>query len=127
MYDRVFFHRFKSKSEQFVFRCDLPTFQNQRRPLQHANSTNSEMFPNVKLPLKPLKLFHCVSSHNKVNASLCLSALRHCVECQHFQRGQYVDDGSCNRICKDTVKTVEKLGEKHRTLNTSSDALLNDE
>lgn len=34
---------------------------------------------------------------------------KHCVECQHFQRGQYVDDGSCNRICKDTVKTVEKL------------------
>lgn len=49
------------------------------------------------------------------------------MECQHFQRGQYVDDGSCNRICKDEIKTVEKLGENHRTLNANSDALLNDE
>lgn len=39
------------------------------------------------------------------------------MECQHFQRGQYIDDGSCNRICKDEIKTVEKLGQNHQTLN----------
>uniref|UniRef100_A0A7N8XYW3 Integrin beta n=1 Tax=Mastacembelus armatus TaxID=205130 RepID=A0A7N8XYW3_9TELE len=32
-----------------------------------------------------------------------------CVECQHFKRGQYTEDNSCNRICKDEIKLVEEL------------------
>ncbi|XP_029015387.1 integrin beta-3-like [Betta splendens] len=35
---------------------------------------------------------------------------RDCIECQHFQRGQYTKDGSCSRICKDDIREVEKLG-----------------
>nr|XP_057905260.1 integrin beta-3-like isoform X2 [Doryrhamphus excisus]XP_057905262.1 integrin beta-3-like isoform X2 [Doryrhamphus excisus] len=34
---------------------------------------------------------------------------KECVECQHFQRGQYTDDDSCNRICKDEIKVVAEL------------------
>ncbi|KAL7377662.1 hypothetical protein ABVT39_002804 [Epinephelus coioides] len=33
-----------------------------------------------------------------------------CVECQHFKRGQYIDDNSCGRICRDEIKEVDKLG-----------------
>ncbi|KAF3846036.1 hypothetical protein F7725_003114 [Dissostichus mawsoni] len=32
-----------------------------------------------------------------------------CVECQHFKRGQYTEDNSCSRICKDEIKVVEEL------------------
>ncbi|KAM4534859.1 integrin beta-3a [Fundulus diaphanus] len=35
-----------------------------------------------------------------------------CVECQHFKRGQYISDNSCNRICKDEIKVVDKLKKK---------------
>lgn len=55
---------------------------------------------------------------------VCSSAFRHCVECQHFQRGQYVDDNSCNRICRDEIKAVEKLGENLLTLSRICDNLL---
>ncbi|XP_054463425.1 integrin beta-3-like [Anoplopoma fimbria] len=34
---------------------------------------------------------------------------KECVECQHFKRGQYIKDNSCNRICKDEIKVVDKL------------------
>lgn len=36
---------------------------------------------------------------------------RHCVECQHFKRGQYIDDNSCSRICKDEIKVVDQISE----------------
>lgn len=55
---------------------------------------------------------------------VCFSASRHCVECQHFQRGQYSDDNSCNRICRDEIKAVEKLGENHLTLSRICDVNL---
>ena len=42
----------------------------------------------------------------------CSFAHRECVECQHFKRGQYTEDNSCNKICKDEIKVVDKLGEK---------------
>ncbi|XP_076000362.1 integrin beta-3a [Genypterus blacodes] len=32
-----------------------------------------------------------------------------CVECQHFKRGQRAEDNSCNRVCKDEIKPVDKL------------------
>ncbi|XP_061605047.1 integrin beta-3-like isoform X2 [Phyllopteryx taeniolatus] len=32
-----------------------------------------------------------------------------CVECQHFERGQYIDDKSCSRICKDEIRVVTQL------------------
>lgn len=32
-----------------------------------------------------------------------------CVECQHFKRGQYIKDDSCNRICRDEIKEVETI------------------
>ncbi|GLD49064.1 integrin beta-3-like protein [Lates japonicus] len=32
-----------------------------------------------------------------------------CVECQHFKRGQYIEDNSCNRICKDEITEVVEL------------------
>uniref|UniRef100_A0A146PHD0 Integrin beta n=1 Tax=Fundulus heteroclitus TaxID=8078 RepID=A0A146PHD0_FUNHE len=35
-----------------------------------------------------------------------------CVECQHFKRGQYMSDNSCNRICKDEIKVVDELKKK---------------
>ncbi|XP_051243745.1 integrin beta-3a [Dicentrarchus labrax] len=35
---------------------------------------------------------------------------QHCVECQHFKRGQYTEDNSCSRICKDEIKVVDELG-----------------
>ncbi|XP_054615252.1 integrin beta-3-like [Dunckerocampus dactyliophorus] len=34
---------------------------------------------------------------------------KECVECQHFQRGQYTDDNSCNRICRDEINVVTEL------------------
>ncbi|XP_035510067.1 integrin beta-3a [Morone saxatilis] len=34
---------------------------------------------------------------------------QHCVECQHFKRGQYTEDNSCSRICKDEIQLVDKL------------------
>lgn len=36
---------------------------------------------------------------------------RHCVECQHFKRGQYIADNSCSRICKDEIKVVDLISE----------------
>ncbi|XP_029293448.1 integrin beta-3a [Cottoperca gobio] len=32
-----------------------------------------------------------------------------CVECQHYKRGQYTDDNSCSRICRDEIKVVDEL------------------
>ncbi|KAM7387323.1 hypothetical protein PAMA_009783 [Pampus argenteus] len=32
-----------------------------------------------------------------------------CVECQHFQRGQYIEDNSCSRICKNEIQVVDEL------------------
>ncbi|CAN9505422.1 unnamed protein product [Ophioblennius macclurei] len=32
-----------------------------------------------------------------------------CVECQHFKRGQYIDDDSCNRICRNDIEVVDEL------------------
>ncbi|XP_037545190.1 integrin beta-3 [Nematolebias whitei] len=34
---------------------------------------------------------------------------KECVECQHFKRGQYITDDSCNRICKTEVQVVDEL------------------
>ncbi|XP_068192612.1 integrin beta-3a isoform X1 [Antennarius striatus] len=34
---------------------------------------------------------------------------KQCVECQHFQRGSYISDNSCNRICKDEIKIVDAV------------------
>ncbi|XP_041673033.1 integrin beta-3a [Cheilinus undulatus] len=42
-----------------------------------------------------------------------------CVECQHFKRGQYIKDNSCNRICRDEIIVVENLGEKQNAVNCS--------
>ena len=39
------------------------------------------------------------------------SACRACVECQHYKRGQYTKDNSCNRICRDEIQVVDELGE----------------
>lgn len=36
---------------------------------------------------------------------------RHCVECQHFKRGDYIADNSCSRICKDEIKVVDLISE----------------
>ncbi|XP_074512312.1 integrin beta-3a [Sebastes fasciatus] len=33
-----------------------------------------------------------------------------CVECQHFKRGQYAEDNSCSRICKNEIRLVDELG-----------------
>ncbi|XP_023266761.1 integrin beta-3-like [Seriola lalandi dorsalis] len=32
-----------------------------------------------------------------------------CVECQRFKRGQYAEDNSCSRICKNEIIIVDKL------------------
>ncbi|KAM9843660.1 integrin beta-3-like [Aulostomus maculatus] len=32
-----------------------------------------------------------------------------CVECQHFQRGQYIEEDSCSRICRDEIMIVDEL------------------
>lgn len=37
---------------------------------------------------------------------------KQCVECQHFERGQYISDNSCNRICKNEIIIVDKLSQK---------------
>ncbi|XP_041830995.1 integrin beta-3a [Melanotaenia boesemani] len=34
---------------------------------------------------------------------------KECVECQHFKRGQYTTDNSCNRICKTDIRVVDEL------------------
>uniref|UniRef100_A0A674NLW0 Integrin beta n=1 Tax=Takifugu rubripes TaxID=31033 RepID=A0A674NLW0_TAKRU len=34
---------------------------------------------------------------------------KHCVECQHFKRGDYIADNSCSRICKDEIKVVDLI------------------
>ncbi|KAM9784077.1 integrin beta-3-like isoform X2 [Syngnathus typhle] len=34
---------------------------------------------------------------------------KECVECQHFKRGQYTDDNSCSRICRDEIRVVTQL------------------
>lgn len=36
---------------------------------------------------------------------------RRCVECQHFKRGDYIEDNSCSRICKDEIKVVDQISE----------------
>ncbi|XP_075941693.1 integrin beta-3a [Anarhichas minor] len=35
---------------------------------------------------------------------------KECVECQHFERGQYTEDNSCNKICKNEIEVVDELG-----------------
>ncbi|XP_014858955.1 PREDICTED: integrin beta-3-like [Poecilia mexicana] len=37
---------------------------------------------------------------------------KQCVECQHFKRGQYISDNSCNRICKNEIQIVDQLSQK---------------
>ncbi|PWA17766.1 hypothetical protein CCH79_00008289, partial [Gambusia affinis] len=37
---------------------------------------------------------------------------KQCVECQHFKRGQYINDNSCNRICKNEIQIVDQLSKK---------------
>uniref|UniRef100_A0A665U158 Integrin beta n=1 Tax=Echeneis naucrates TaxID=173247 RepID=A0A665U158_ECHNA len=32
-----------------------------------------------------------------------------CVECQHFKRGQYIEDNSCSRICKNEIVVVDEI------------------
>uniref|UniRef100_A0A3B3ZET6 Integrin beta n=1 Tax=Periophthalmus magnuspinnatus TaxID=409849 RepID=A0A3B3ZET6_9GOBI len=32
-----------------------------------------------------------------------------CVECQHFKRGQYIEENSCNQICRDEIRVVNNL------------------
>ncbi|XP_028310664.1 integrin beta-3a [Gouania willdenowi] len=32
-----------------------------------------------------------------------------CVECQHYKKGQYIKDNSCNRICKNEIEVVDEL------------------
>lgn len=32
-----------------------------------------------------------------------------CVECQHFKRGQYIEDNSCSRICRNEIQVVDEL------------------
>ncbi|KAF7225920.1 integrin beta-3a [Nothobranchius furzeri] len=34
---------------------------------------------------------------------------KECVECQHFKRGRYTTDDSCNRICKNEIRVVDEL------------------
>ncbi|XP_017284911.1 integrin beta-3a [Kryptolebias marmoratus] len=34
---------------------------------------------------------------------------KECVECQHFKRGQYITDDTCNRICKTEIQEVGEL------------------
>uniref|UniRef100_A0A8C6USI6 Integrin beta n=1 Tax=Neogobius melanostomus TaxID=47308 RepID=A0A8C6USI6_9GOBI len=34
-----------------------------------------------------------------------------CVDCQHFKRGQYINDDSCGRMCKDEIVVVDNLGD----------------
>ncbi|KAK7940096.1 hypothetical protein WMY93_003422 [Mugilogobius chulae] len=46
-----------------------------------------------------------------------------CVECQHFKRGQYVTDNSCNRICKDEIRVVDDLGKGIGAVSQDSNAV----
>ncbi|KAG7504767.1 hypothetical protein JOB18_016515 [Solea senegalensis] len=48
---------------------------------------------------------------------------KECVECQHFKRGQYTSDNSCNRICKDEIKVVEDLGGELVSQTSSTNAV----
>ncbi|XP_068574553.1 integrin beta-3a [Cebidichthys violaceus] len=44
---------------------------------------------------------------------------KECVECQHFKRGQYTKDKSCNIICKNEIEEVDELvfHDKNRNKN----------
>uniref|UniRef100_A0A3B3WGC7 Integrin beta n=1 Tax=Poecilia mexicana TaxID=48701 RepID=A0A3B3WGC7_9TELE len=45
---------------------------------------------------------------------------KQCVECQHFKRGQYISDNSCNRICKNEIQIVDQLKfQQHTAVNCS--------
>ncbi|XP_072298988.1 integrin beta-3a [Eucyclogobius newberryi] len=46
-----------------------------------------------------------------------------CVECQHFKRGQYVNDNSCARICRDEINVVDNLGKAIVAVSQSSNAV----
>lgn len=108
---------------------NIPTFQDDTKLLPH---TSSDVLPCAaeKKPAQSFMQLWAVSFSLstfsisqfveclKVRVSLC----RHCVECQHFKRGQYMDDNSCNRICKDEIRVVDKLGEN--TLTSSPDCCL---
>ncbi|XP_078501226.1 integrin beta-3 [Lissotriton helveticus] len=37
---------------------------------------------------------------------------KECVECKKFERGPWFDDGSCKRICRDEIESVQELGDK---------------
>ncbi|XP_076855858.1 integrin beta-3b isoform X2 [Brachyhypopomus gauderio] len=37
------------------------------------------------------------------------SMKKDCVECQHFKRGKFFEDGSCARICRDEIQLVDDL------------------
>uniref|UniRef100_A0A3Q2FTD8 Integrin beta n=1 Tax=Cyprinodon variegatus TaxID=28743 RepID=A0A3Q2FTD8_CYPVA len=46
--------------------------------------------------------------------------IKKCVECQHFKRGPYISDNSCNRICNNEIVIVDKLNfQEHNALNCS--------
>ncbi|XP_053708367.1 integrin beta-3a isoform X1 [Synchiropus splendidus] len=47
------------------------------------------------------------------------SIKKECVECQHFKRGQYTEDNSCNRICRDDLKVVDQLVFHKNAVNCS--------
>lgn len=90
-----------------------------RYPQLHLNATCFFYFIH---PLH-IKLSHAllINSINCKHSVQCIkvwdSACRHCVECQHFMRGQYTEDNSCNRICKDEIKVVDELGENSSIFN----------
>nr|XP_024128437.1 integrin beta-3 [Oryzias melastigma] len=42
-----------------------------------------------------------------------------CVECQHFERGQYTTDDSCDRICKNEIRVVDELVLRDNAVNCS--------
>ncbi|XP_047426889.1 integrin beta-3a [Mugil cephalus] len=44
---------------------------------------------------------------------------KECVECQHFKRGQYAKDNTCNRFCKDEIQVVDKLAFREKSMNCS--------
>lgn len=69
---------------------------------------------NHALLLKSTNSIHTVYS---IKVTKWDSACRQCVECQHFKRGQYTEDNSCNIICRDEIKVVTELGEN--SLHTS--------
>uniref|UniRef100_A0A3P8WGT8 Integrin beta n=1 Tax=Cynoglossus semilaevis TaxID=244447 RepID=A0A3P8WGT8_CYNSE len=50
-----------------------------------------------------------------------------CVECQHFKRGQYISDNSCNRICRDEIRVVDELGDYETSTTNAVNCSYKDE